>query len=109
MVAAGGIEGGVAMGADGVAGEISGDGEDGAASAAEDGGLVTFGLRPRLDGMTREGDVAVLAGVKEAAAFHFDGDDVERGAVVKAASLRVEVEAVDVESGGRHGLIERRE
>ena len=100
VVAAGGIEGGVAMGADGVAGEIRGDGEDGTASAAEDGRLVPLGLGPRLDGMIGEGDVAVLAGVEEAATFHFDGDDVEGGAIVKAASLRVEIEAVD-----RRGIV----
>jgi hypothetical protein len=38
-----------------------------------------------------EGDVAVFAGVVDAAALHFDGDDVERGMVVKAASLRIEI------------------
>lgn len=68
---------------------------DRAACAAENGGFVPFGLRPGLDGMIGESNVAIFTGVKEAATFHFDGDDVERRVVVKAAGLRVEFEAVD--------------
>ena len=98
VVAAGGVEGGVAMRADRIALKIGGDGEKGVAGAAEDGLFVPFGLRPRLEGMIGEGVVAVFAGVEEAAAFHFDGDDVERGVVVEAAGLRVEIQAVDVGS-----------
>lgn len=102
VVAAGGIEGSAAMGAGGVAGEIGGDGENGTAGAAEDGRFVPLGLRPGLDGMIGEGDVAILAGVKEAATFHFDGNDIERRAVVKATSLGVEIKAVD-HGGEWHG------
>ena len=43
--------------------------------------------------------MAVFAGVVGGAAFHFDGDDVEWGVVVKAAGLGVEVEAADFRSG----------
>ena len=60
--------------------------------------FVPFGLRPGHEGMVGESVVAVFAGVEEAAAFHFDGDDVERGVVVEAAGLRVEIQAVDVGS-----------
>jgi hypothetical protein len=45
--------------------------------------------------MACEGIVAILAGVVDAAAFHFDGDDIERGVVMEAAGLRVEVQAED--------------
>jgi len=95
MVAAGGVEGSLASGAAGVALEVLGDGEFGAAGSAEDGGLVPFGLRPDLDGMTGEGNMAILAGVVEAAALHLDGDDVSEVVVVEAAGLRIEVQSVD--------------
>jgi hypothetical protein len=104
VVAAGGVEGGVTVGADGIAGEVVGDGEDGAARAAEDGGFVEFGGGPGSERMIGEGVVAILAGVEEAAAFHFDGDDVERGVVMEAAGLRIEIEAADFDGRGRHGL-----
>lgn len=104
VVAAGRVEGGVAVGAAGVGLEVGADGEDGAARAAEDGGLVPFGLRPGFDGMVGEGVVAVFAGVKEAAAFHFDGNDVERRVVVKTTGLGIEIQTVDFWSGGRHGM-----
>ncbi len=109
VVAAGGVEGRVAVGADGIASEVGGDGEYGAAGAAEDAGFVEFGGGPGLEGMIGEGVVAILAGVKEAATFHFDGDDVERGVVMEAAGLRIEMEAADVGVRGRHGLNERGE
>jgi hypothetical protein len=41
--------------------------------------------------MAGESDVAVLAGVKKTAALHLDGDDIQRGMVVEAASLRIEL------------------
>lgn len=102
VVAAGGVERGVARGAAGVALEVSGDREDGTAGAAEDGGFLPFGLGPGFEGMVGEGVMAIFAGVEEAAAFHFDGDDVERGLVVEAAGLRIEMEAEDFECG--HGI-----
>jgi len=98
VVAAGRVEGCRTMRADRIAFEIGGDRESGAAGAAEDGLFVPFGLRPGHEGMVGESVVAVFAGVEEAAAFHFDGDDVERGVVVEAAGLRVEIQAVDVGS-----------
>ncbi len=73
------------------------------AGAAEDGWRVELGGRPGDERVIGEGVVAVFAGVVGGAAFHFDGDDVERRVVVKAAGLRVEVEAEDLGSGGRHG------
>ena len=43
--------------------------------------------------MTGEHLVAILAGIVDAAALHFDGDNVRGTAVVLAASLRVEIAA----------------
>jgi len=54
-----------------------------------------FGGGPGLNGMAGESDVAVLAGVKKTAALHLDGDDVQRGMVVEAAGLRIELKAED--------------
>ena len=107
VVAAGGVERGMARGAAGVALEVGGDREDGVAGTAEDGGFLPFGLGPGIEGMVGEGVVALFAGVEEAAAFHFDGDDVEWGMVVEAAGLGVEMEAVDFECG--HGMGEEGE
>jgi hypothetical protein len=103
MVAASGVESGLAGGAAELALEILGDGEFDAAGPAEDGRLVPFGLRPDLDRMTGEGNMAILAGVVEAAALHLDGDDVGGAVVVEAAGLGIEVEAADVWSFCGHG------
>jgi|GEM_PF-6528752 len=102
MVAAGRVEGGVARGAAGVALEVGGDGKLGATGAAEYGLFMPFGLGPGFDGVVGEGVVAVFTGVEEAAAFHFDGDDVERGVEVKAAGLGIEMEAMDFWGEWRH-------
>lgn len=107
VVSAGGIEGGVAGRAAGVGLEVGGDGQLGAAGAAEDGWVVPFGLRPDLDGMVGKGIVAVFAGVIDAAALHFDGNDVERRMVMKAAGLRIEIQAADFWSGWKHGMCEK--
>jgi len=104
VVAAGGVEGGLASGAAGVAREVLGDGKFGAAGSAEDGWVMPFGLWPDLDGMAGEGDVAILAGVVEAAALHLDGDDVHEAVVVEAAGLGIEVQAADFGSVCRHSF-----
>jgi hypothetical protein len=56
--------------------------------------------------MAGESDVALLAGVKETAALHLDGDDVQWGMVVEAAGLRIELKAEDFWGGGSHERIE---
>jgi hypothetical protein len=106
MVAAGGVEGGVAVGAARVGFEVGGDGELGAAGSAEDGFGVPFRFRPGFEGVGGEGRVAVFAGVVDAAAFRFDGDDVERRVVVETASFWIEAEAADFASGVRHAMRE---
>ena len=95
MVAAGRVERSGAMRAARVASEIGGNGECAATGAAEDGGFVPLGLRPRLEGMSGECVVAVFTSVEKAAAAHFDGDDVGGRMVVQATRLRVEAQAVD--------------
>jgi hypothetical protein len=51
VVAASGVEGGLARGAAGVGLKIGGDGKFGAAGTAKDGLVVPFGLRPGLNGV----------------------------------------------------------
>ena len=91
MVAAARVEGGLTSWAARVAFEVGGDCQLGAAGSTKNGLLVPIGVGPDFNRMAREGIVAMLAGVVDAAAFHFDGDDVERGVVVEAAGLGVEV------------------
>ena len=91
----------MAGGANRVAGQVGGDGENGTAGAAEDGCLVLFRVGPGCEGMVGQGVVTIFAGVEEAATFHFDGDDVEWGVIVEAAGLGIEIQAVDL--GGFQG------
>lgn len=69
--------------------------------------FVEFGGGPGLNGMASKSDVAVLAGVKETAALHLDGDDVQRGKVVEAAGLRIELKTEDFWSKSAHGELQR--
>ena len=78
MIPAAWVEGGAAVGTDRVAFEVGGDGELRAAGAAEDGLGVPVGWGPGLQRVVGKRVVAVIAGVIGGAAFHFDGDDVER-------------------------------
>lgn len=89
--------------------KVDGNGERRTASAAENGFVVPLALRPHDDRMIGKREVAILAGVEKAAAFHLDGDDVGRAVVVEATGLRVKMEAEDVGRGGRHKGLERRE
>jgi len=105
VVTAGRIEESLASGAARAALYVLRDGEFGAAGSAEDGKVVPCGLRPDFDGMARDGDVAILAGVVDAAALHLDGDDVGGAVVVEAAGLRIEVQSADFWSfSGHRGL-----
>ncbi|MGB8475156.1 MAG: hypothetical protein WCE61_13815 [Candidatus Acidiferrum sp.] len=108
VVAAARVERSVAVWAAGVAIEVSGDREYGTAGAAEDGWFEPFGYGPGLERMVGKGVVAVFAGVIEAAAFHFDGDDVERRVVMEAAGLWIEIQAVDFWNGRRHVAFRRK-
>ena len=103
VIAAGGVEGGVAMRAAGITLEIGGDGKRRATVAAEDGLFVPFRFGPGFDAVVCERVMAIFAGVIHAAAFHFDCDDIELGVVMKAAGLGIEIEAVDFWSGRKHG------
>jgi hypothetical protein len=81
--------------AEAVRGEVGGDGEFGAAGAAENRGSIEFGAGPSGDRVAGEGFVAVFAGVILSAAFHLDGDDVGGAVPVAAARLGVEIESVN--------------
>ena len=66
--------------------------------------MMPFGLGPDFNGVAGESVVAIIAGVVSSAAFHFDGDDVERGVVMEAAGLGIEVEAADFGGEWGHGM-----
>ena len=95
VVGAGGIEGGEAVGAAGIAMEVPVNGQFPFAGAAQNGELIEFGARPDGDWVVGQGHMAIFAGIVEAAAVHFDGDDVEWGVEVNAAGLRIEMDAAD--------------
>ena len=78
VVGAGGIECGVAMRAARVTVQIFADGQFRFTSAAQDCRLMELRARPDGNRMIGHRDMAVFAGVVNAAAFHFDGDDVQR-------------------------------
>jgi hypothetical protein len=40
--------------------------------------------------------VAVFAGIKDAAAFHFDGDDIHWESVMSTAGLGINIDSADV-------------
>ena len=63
--------------------------------STEDGTLVPFAARPHHNGVAGERDVAILASIIKAAALHLDGHDVQSGAVVRAASLRIHFDPAD--------------
>lgn len=95
VMGAGGIEGGAAVRAAGIAMQIFVNGQFPFAGAAQNGGLMEFGAGPDGNRVVGQGDVAVLAGVVETAAVHLDGDDVDWRVEVGAAGLRIEVKAAD--------------
>lgn len=103
MAGTAGIECRAAGGTAGSAGEVGGNGQLCAAGAAEDRGPVPLRARPDLNGVIREGFVAVLAGIVGAAALHADGNDVQRRVIVGAAGLGIQSDAAH--SGGNTGHI----
>jgi len=57
------------------------------AGAAKYGLLVPFTLRPECCRMIGERQVAVFAGIVNAATFHFDRDDVSRPVIMLATGV----------------------
>ncbi len=57
---------------------------------------VPLGGGPNANRMSRQGVVTIFAGIKYAAAFHLDGDDVHRQMVVSAARLGIDVDSANV-------------
>ena len=104
VIFAAGIEKSAAMRAAVAAVHVFPDRHFGAACTAKDRSNVPFLARPNLDSVARENFVALLAGVVDAAAGHPDGDDVERGAVVAAARLSIQLDSANFWSTGFHLL-----
>src|ERR1700691_5728555 len=102
MIAAARIERGVTMRASIIARPIFADGHFIPASAAEHRGLVPLLLRPDLDRMAGQSLVTLLAGVIDSTALHFDGDDVERGPIVSAAGLRIQIDSANFGARALH-------
>jgi hypothetical protein len=71
------------------------DGHFIAASAAENRRPVPLLARPDLDWMAGQSLMTFLAGVIGTAALHLDGDYVESGSIVGAASLRIQVDSAN--------------
>lgn len=71
------------------------DGKFSSARSAEHSFAVPLRARPNGKFVARQFNVAIFAGVVNAAALHFDGDDIECAAVVPAAGLRVEINSAD--------------
>src|SRR5580704_3112747 len=84
-----------AGGASVVAGEVGRDAELGLAGAAEHGGRIPLGQRPKLGRMVCQRVVARAAGVVDAAAAHLQRHDVERAMPVGAAALGIELQPAD--------------
>ena len=72
------------------------------AGTAKDGALVPLAFRPDRRGMPCERRVAILAGIVNSAALHFDGNDVSRAAVVLATRLGIELNPADFWMPCRH-------
>src|SRR5579863_7039873 len=103
VVPASGVERSVAMRAAGTRVEVVRDAQLDAAGAAKDSCRVPFGYRPWLDGVVGQSFMAVFARIKGCATFHFDGDNIERGVIVEAARLSIEIQAADFGNGWWHG------
>jgi len=93
VVAAAGIEGGVASRTLVAARHVLLDAHLTSASAAQDGKFGPLPCWPELDGVVSQGIVAILASVIVAAAFHLDRDDIESRSIVCAARLRIEIDS----------------
>jgi hypothetical protein len=102
MLAAAGIKRGVTKRALIAACHIFVDGHFISASTAEHCGLGPFHLRPDLNRMVCQSQVALLAGVINAAAFHPDGNNIESSRIVSTAGLRIEIDSVNFRAQRLH-------
>lgn len=103
VVTAGWIERSGTVRAARIAVQISVDGKRRAAGTAQNRLFLPLCLRPRSERMIRERVVTVFARVEEAAAAHFDGDDVGRLVIVGATRFRIETKPVNAWRIGWHG------
>jgi len=68
------------------------------AASAKDRFLIPLTLRPHRYRVVRQLSMAIVAGIVEAAAFHFDGNNVGGPVIVPTTSLEIEINAADVKS-----------
>lgn len=102
MVAAAGIEGGIAGRALGFVGNILLNAHLISTGAAQHGKLGPLGLRPDFDRMISQLLMTILAGIVGATTFHFDGDDVEGSSIVGAARLGIDIDSANLRARGLH-------
>ena len=102
VVAASRIELRAARGAARITLHVLENGKRCTASAAEYCLLVPFTFRPDCDRMIGERQVAVFAGIVDAAARHLDGNDVSRTVIVFASVLRIEIYSPHLQNSWIH-------
>ncbi len=78
--------------------QIFPNGEFPLAGAAQNRALLPFCAGPNYNRVPRQRNVTILTSIVNAAALHFDCDNVQRGAVVRAAGLRIEIDAANFPS-----------
>jgi hypothetical protein len=73
-----------------------------ATGATEHRSLIPFSLRPDLKRVIGERSVAIFAGIVDATALHFDGDNVRGSVIVLAPSLRIKIDATNFWKSRNH-------
>jgi hypothetical protein len=96
MIAAGRIEFGLARGTTVPAIQVGVNRQFGAAGSAQDGFVVPFIQGPHLDRMVRQREMAIFAGIVNAAALHFDCDNIHRLVVMGAPGLGIDIHPTNV-------------
>lgn len=75
-------------------------------TSAKDRFLIPLTLRPHRHRVVRQLSMTIAAGIVEAAAFHFDGNDVRGSVIVPTTSLEIEIDAANVRNlGNLHAIM----
>ena len=77
------------------------------AASAKDRFLIPLTLRPHRYRVACQLSMAIVTGIVEATAFHFDGNDVRGLVIVPTTSLEIEINAADVKKLGNHLAVRR--
>jgi hypothetical protein len=80
------------------------DGQLRAASSAKYCVLVPLDLRPNLDRVIGERCMAIFASIVNATTFHLYSDDIGGSVIMRATSLRIEIDAAHVRMIWKHGV-----